>query len=232
MTLVLAHRGASRVAPENTLAAFRKAAELGADGVELDVHRTADGALVVRHDAASAAGVLPEMTESEVREALPGVPLLAEALDVCDGLLVNVEIKNSPREPAFDPDDTAAGLLVELLARRDHRDRVLVSSFRLASIDRVRQLDPTVPTALLVALVDPLDALDLAEQHGHCALHPQVDSLAADRAPAVAGAAHDRRMQVNVWTVNDPDEIGRLADAGIDAVITDAPDVARAALGR
>ena len=71
MTLVLAHRGANRFAPDNTLAAFARAVELGADGVELDIHRTRDGALVVRHDAATPAGVLAEMTLAEVRAAPP-----------------------------------------------------------------------------------------------------------------------------------------------------------------
>ena len=74
MTLVLAHRGANRYAPENTLAAFARAVELGADGVELDVHRTADGALVVRHDAGTPAGVLAELTLAEIRAGLPEVP--------------------------------------------------------------------------------------------------------------------------------------------------------------
>jgi glycerophosphoryl diester phosphodiesterase len=230
VTLVLAHRGANRVAPENTVAAFRAASDLGADGVELDVHRTADGALVVHHDPVTPAGMLAEMTLAEVGDALPSVPLLAEALDVCEGLLVNVEIKNSPRDPGFDPADSAADLLVELLVGRGGRDRVLVSSFRLASIDRVRHLDLSVPTAMLTARVDPLDALDLAGEHGHAALHPHVDTLAGDRAAAVATAAHDRGMHVNAWTVNDPGEIRRLAAAGVDAVITDVPDVARTVL--
>jgi glycerophosphoryl diester phosphodiesterase len=68
VTLVLAHRGANRFAPDNTLAAFERAVELGADGVELDIHRTADGALVVRHDAATPFGLLAEMTAAEVRD--------------------------------------------------------------------------------------------------------------------------------------------------------------------
>ncbi len=232
MTLVLAHRGANRFAHENTLPAFARASELGADGVELDIHRSADGELVVRHDAATPAGMLAEMTLAEIRVGLPEVPTLGEALDVCAGLLVNVEIKNAPRDRDWDPSDRAAQLLVELLAAREGRDRVLVSSFNLASIDRVRSIAPDVPTALLTRGKDPLEALLIAESHGHGALHPDVLSVAGARAAAAAARAHERGLEVNVWTVNDPAELARLAAAGIDALITDVPDVALHTLGR
>ncbi|MEX1009634.1 MAG: glycerophosphodiester phosphodiesterase family protein [Acidimicrobiia bacterium] len=232
MALVLAHRGANRFAPGNTLPAFARAVELGADGVELDIHRTADGALVVRHDAATPVGMLAEMTVPEIRAALPEVPTLEEALDVCAGLLVNVEIKNVRSEGDWDPTDRAADLLVELLARRDGRDRVLVSSFNLTSVDRVRSLAPHLPTALLTWGTDPLEALLIAESHGHGALHPDYRSIAGVLAGAVATRAHEQGLEVNVWTVNDPDELARLAAAGIDALITDVPDVALQALGR
>ena len=232
MTLVLAHRGANRFAPDNTLPAFARAVELGADGVELDIHRTSDGALVVRHDADTPAGILAEMSLAEIRAALPEVPTLGETLDVCSDLLVNVEIKNSPRDGDWDPSDQAAELLVELLAAREGRDRVLVSSFNLASIDRVRSIAPQVPTALLTWAKDPLEALLIAESHGHRALHPDLLSVAGTSAGAAATRAHELALEVNVWTVNDPAELARLAAAGIDALITDVPDVALQALGR
>src|SRR5690348_11168207 len=104
VTLVLAHRGANRVEPENTVAAFTRALELGADGVELDVHRTADGALVVHHDAvAPGLGLLAATPFEAVRRAAPRIPTLAEALDVCAGRFVNVEIKSPPGDPDRDP---------------------------------------------------------------------------------------------------------------------------------
>ena len=232
VTLVLAHRGANREAPENTLDAFRRAVALGADGVELDVHRTRDGGLVVRHDAGTSAGVLAELTRDEIRRALPEVPDLEEALDVCGGLLVNVEIKNSPHEADWDPDHRAAELLVELLARRTGRDRVLVSSFDLGSVDRVHALAPDVPTALLTGRMDPLDGLGVVEAHGHRALHPFVGMIAGPRAAEVTDRAHELGVDVNVWTVNDHDELVRLASVGVDALITDVPAVALAAVGR
>jgi glycerophosphoryl diester phosphodiesterase len=232
VTLVLAHRGANREAPENTLDAFRRAASLGADGVELDVHRTADGRLAVRHDAATPAGTLADLSYDEIRRALPEVPVLEDALDACAGLLVNVEIKNSPREADWDPDHRAAALLVELLAHREGRDRVLVSSFDLASVDRVRTLAPHVPTALLIGGTDPVGGLRLVEAHGHRALHPFVGVVAGERAAEIVARAHEIGVEVNVWTVNDEAELARLASVGVDALITDVPAVALAALGR
>ena len=232
MTLVLAHRGANRLAPDNTLAAFARAVELGADGVELDIHRTIDDQLVVRHDAGTPAGLLAEMTSAEVREALPEVPTLAAALDVCAGLLVNVEIKHVPSEGDPGPSDRVAQLLVDLVEERGRRDRVLVSSFDLSSIDQVRSLAPDLPTAWLTWGQDPLAALRVAESHGHRALHPDLRSVADERADEAATRAHERGLELNVWTVNDPDELRRLAAAGIDALITDVPDLALHTLGR
>jgi glycerophosphoryl diester phosphodiesterase len=231
VTLVLAHRGANRLAPENTLAAFARAGELGADGVELDIHATVDDELVVRHDAATPAGPLAEMTSAEVREALPEVPTLASALDVCAGLLVNVEIKDDGGGDSG-PSDRMAQLLVDLVEGRGRRDRLLVSSFNLPSVDRVRFLAPDLPTAWLTWGQDPLDALVVAESHGHRALHPDLRSVAGERAGAAATRAHELGLELNVWTVNDPDELQRLAAAGIDALITDVPDVALQTLGR
>jgi glycerophosphoryl diester phosphodiesterase len=229
VTFVLAHRGANREAPENTLAAFRRAMELGAHGVELDVHRTADDRLVVRHDADGAFGVLAELTLAEVARALPEVPTLEAVLDVCRGRLVNVEIKNSPHQPAFDRADRAAGLLAELLAARS-TDRVLVSSFNLVTVDRLRALVPSLPTGWLVVGVDVADALAVAHDHGHSALHPHVGSVPEGHDAELVADAHARGLAVNVWTVNDPADVRRLAAAGVDAVITDVPDLALAEL--
>lgn len=232
MTLVLAHRGARRQAPENTIPAFARAMELGADGVELDVHRTRDGALVVRHDADGPPGVWAELTLDAIRAADPDVPVLGEVLDVCAGSLVNIEIKNSPRDRDWDPTARAADLVVECLADRSGRDSVIVSSFDLATVDRVRMLADQVPTALLTFVGDPLEGLLAAETHGHTALHPFVGQLAGGAAGALVQRAHERGMQVNVWTVNEPEDIARLGAARVDGICTDVPDVALSVLGR
>jgi glycerophosphoryl diester phosphodiesterase len=230
---VLAHRGARRVAPENTVDAFVAAARLGADGVELDVHRTGDGALVVHHDAdAHGVGVLAEHALGEVRTARPDIPTLEEALEACAGMLVNIEVKNLPGDADYDPDDRAAAAVVELLAGRDKRDDVLVSSFNLESADRVRALDASIPTGFLTLVgMDPADGVEVAHAHGHGAIHPDVRSLSGDVLAATVSKAHYLGMKVNVWTVNGENEMRRLAAAGVDGLITDVPDVARRALG-
>jgi glycerophosphoryl diester phosphodiesterase len=230
--LVLAHRGARRLAPENTVAAFALALELGADGVELDVRRTADGALVVCHAAEIPGGHLCELPLPVVRELAPAVPRLEEALDVCAGAVVNIEIKNRPGDADWDPTDEVAGQVVELLDRRGGSDDVLVSSFNLATVDQVRVLAPGCPTALLTYGPDLLPALEVVDTHGHSALHPHVAAMTGAAGAEILGRAHARGIRVNVWTVNDDDEVRRLGTAGVDAVITDAPDLALRALGR
>jgi glycerophosphoryl diester phosphodiesterase len=232
--LVLGHRGASRDAVENTLGAFDEARAQGADGVELDVHRSADGRLVVHHDAAvDGFGILAEHDFATIRAAIPTIPTLEEVFDACAGMLVNVEVKNSPHDVDFDPADRAAEAVVELVRARGTYERVLVSSFNLPSIDRVHELDPEIPTGYLV-VVDPLPiaALQIAHEHGHRALHPHLAALGEAVAADVVARAGELGVALNIWTVNDPDEIVRLAKVGVDAIITDTPRIARRALGR
>ncbi len=224
--LVLAHRGANRLAPENTVPAMQEAIDRGADGVELDVHRTADGVLVVRHDAETPVGLLGELTAIDLGRALPEVPTLAVVLDVCRGRLVNVEIKDPDprgrRGRGRAPRGSILGRVVGLT------DDVLVSSFDLATIDRVRALAPDLPTGFLSIGIDPDSALAIAVEHGHAAVHPDVWTLAnVDVACLRRPARTNVGVQVNVWTVNDAAQLEHLRDAGVDAVITDDTDLYR-----
>jgi glycerophosphoryl diester phosphodiesterase len=230
---ILGHRGAPRRARENTLEAFRFAREEGADGVELDVHRSLDGELIVHHDAEiEGFGVLAERRLAEIRAEFPWMPTLAEVLDGCGGLLVNIEIKNSPKDATFDPDEQVAAAVVELLATRGARDDVIVSSFHLPSIDRVHALDSSLLTGYLTALQpSPLEAVAVAVAGGHTAVHPFFGVLADQGAETLIDAAHAAGLAVNTWTVNDAAEIARLAAAGVDAIITDTPADARRAIG-
>ncbi len=207
------------------------AREDGADGVELDVHRTVDGELVVFHDAAvEDFGVLAQAPLARIRAAFPWLPTLTEVLDECVGLLVNIEIKNSPPDADFDPDEGAAHAVVELLRARGGDD-VIVSSFNFPSIERVHALDASVPTGYLTGFqVTPIDAIAAAVGGGHRAVHPFFGMLADEGAATVVEAAHAHGIAVNTWTVNEPAEIARLAAAGVDAIVTDVPAEARAAL--
>src|SRR3954454_8259805 len=162
MVSILGHRGAPRDAPENTLAAFVAARRLGADGVELDVRRTADGALAVHHDATiPGLGPVSGLTVAELPEH---VPLLDSALEVCDGMVVNVEIKNLPTEPDFDPGGTIAAKVAGLVMEQRFAAKVLISCFHLATIDAVKATEPTLATGwLTVARYDQHAALATAK---------------------------------------------------------------------
>jgi len=218
--IVIAHRGASATHPENTIEAFRAAAAVGADWVELDVRRTADGALVVHHDAHLPDGrAIVELPA----EALPmSVPTLEAALDACAGMGVNIEIKNNPPDPDLDPDEYVAEATIDLLHHRDGRDEVLISSFNPATLVRVRERAGHLPTALLV--VDPQpDTVEVLLEVGHTALHPYdlfVDVALVDR-------CHEHGIAVNVWTVDDPARMRELLAQGVDGICTNVPHVAR-----
>jgi glycerophosphoryl diester phosphodiesterase len=240
VTHVIGHRGASRVEPENSLAAFRTAARMGADGVELDVRRTADGGLAVHHDAHLADG---RALVTTTWDALPpDVVDLAAVLDACRDLdLVNVEIKNWPDDVDFDASLGVVESVVEVLLERpaDERARLLVSCFHLPSVDRVRELAPELATAWLVigpgadgrspaGAEGELALVDRAAAHGHAALHPHHAFVT----PGLVSEAHDAGLAVNTWTCDDPERIAWLAGVGVDGVVTNVPDVALAALGR
>lgn len=227
MTIVLAHRGMSTTHRENTLDAFAAARAVGADGVELDVRCSADGVLVVHHDAVLADG----RVVAGVRAAeLPGwVPTLEAALETCRGMVVDAEVKNLVTEPGFDPEESVARGTAALLVRMGMTGSAFVSGFSIASVDAAREAEPSVRTGwLTLATYDQADALALAAARGHAALQPRHEAVTAD----LAAAVHGRGLQVHAWTVNDPDRVRLLAGWGVDVVITDVPDRALAALGR
>lgn len=228
MTAIWAHRGASVARTENTLEAFTEARAQGAAGVELDVRRSADGAMAVHHDAELADG--RRIVDLSAAELPAHVPLLDAALDACAGMIVNIEIKNVEVDPDFDPDQFLSRAVVDLVRERGASGEVIVSCFGLAAIDRVRSLDPSIATGYLAsARWDQRGALQRAIDGGHSAFHPY--DLVVN--PDLVAAAHDAGVAVNVWTVDDPDRIRWLAhDCGVDAIITNVPDVALAALAR
>jgi glycerophosphoryl diester phosphodiesterase len=220
VTVVIAHRGASKAAKENTLAAFRLAASMGAEWVELDVRRTQDGALAIHHD--------PYLSDGRVICDTPAADLprdvtdLDAALVACAGMGVNIEIKNSPGEIDFDPSESLVDPVVALIRQRGDAARVLISCFHLPTIDRVREIAPEIRTAWLVEKVSA-GTLDKLIEHGHSVLHPWVKKV--DEALVVI--CHSRGIEVNTWTCDDPDRMRDLIGWGIDGICTNVPDVAR-----
>ena len=223
MTLVVAHRGASVGVRQNTAEAFRRARELGADWVELDVRRTLDDVLVAHHDAHLPDGRLVARTPLD---ELPGwVPSLAEALEACEGMGVLVEIKNDPAEVGYDGDNTIAVAVAGLVAAYRPYDSVMVSSFNAAAVGRIRQVDPRLPTALLI--FDPVvvaQSVDRASAAGHVAIHPYHTAVDA----SLLRRAHDASVAVWAWTVNEPAAVEALVCLGVDGIITDDCPTVRA----
>jgi len=225
MSLVIAHRGASRAEHENTVAAFERAVALGAEGIELDVRRSADDRLVVHHDPVLADGRVIRHTAFA---DLPGhVPDLATALDACAGAFVNIEIKNDPDEPDHDPSEWVAGAVAALLARRGGGLRWLISSFRIQTVDRVRRIAPGVRTAWLTYQLDDA-AIAAVVAGGHHAVHPYYELVSAES----LRAAHAAGIAVNTWTCDDPERMADLIAWGIDGICTNVPDVALAVRAR
>jgi glycerophosphoryl diester phosphodiesterase len=209
---ILGHRGFPREHPENSVDAFRACLATGADGVELDVRFGSGGELLVLHDP------LPD--------ALPGyVPTLVQALAACAGAVVNVEIKNLPTEPTWDPTEAIAAPVVEAI--RGGEVEAVVSAFTLATIDAVRALDPGLRTGwLTVAGFDQLAALETAAERGHTDFHPHETAVTAE----LVERTHAAGLCLTTWTVDDPDRMRELADWGVDCIITNVPDLAVATL--
>jgi glycerophosphoryl diester phosphodiesterase len=225
VTEIFAHRGCHVSVPENTVAAFVEARVVGADGVELDVRRTADGALVVSHDD-GVAGV-GSIAATTCRALPKSVPTLAEAMGACSDLRVNVEIKNTPGDPGYDPSGALAHQVVAALADLDWLGGVIISSFDLATCDAVRSVDAGVAVGWLIDWrSDPAPTPDVVAAHGLNAVHPffhRVDDATVEHAHALG-------IKVNVWTVNDSVELARMYTLGVDTVITDDVALALATL--
>jgi glycerophosphoryl diester phosphodiesterase len=238
--LNIAHRGASVAAPPNTLAAFEKAAELGADGVEFDVQLSADGVPVVIHDftvdaTTDGSGQVADLALAQLKQLDAGsyfdptfagerIPTLEEVLNaVGSRLLLNIELKTTSLR-----DTGLAQAVVAQVEQYGLGDRVLLSSFNPFSLRRAKRIAPHIPVGLLYApdLPLPLSRTWLAFLVPHEARHPEHSTVDAQ----TMAWARRRGYRVNVWTVNDPDEMRRLIGLGVDGIITDVPDVLRSVL--
>lgn len=228
--LIFAHRGASAVAPENTLAAFRRALEMGADGVELDVHLSADGVPVVMHDARVEAttdgtGSLVDLSLKELKSLDAGswfaedfageqIPTLEEVLaDVGNSLLINIELK-----PAFSKRKGLEAAVADVVQRVGVSERVWFSSFVPYSLYRMRNLLPGVPCGFLYGGSSLFSWLFKSFTPFE-AVHPEARLVT----PALVRRAHKRGLRVITWTVDDADQARLFARWGVDGLITNNP---------
>lgn len=232
---VVAHRGASGEAPENTLAAFRRALEIGVDAVELDVHLTSDGEVVVIHDhmldrTTDGRGLVRDQTLEGMRlldagrwfgERFAGerVPTLVEALELLLPVRVIVEVKNGP---IYYPG--IAARVVEAVRSAGHHS-VTISSFDHPVLVELKAGAPEMDTAVLY-VGRPVEPISLALGAEANALHPHWAFLT----PELVGAAHTAGLRVEAWTVDDPLHIAHVVAMGPDGVMTNYPDRLRGVL--
>jgi glycerophosphoryl diester phosphodiesterase len=218
LPVVVGHRGAPRVAPENTPAAFRAAARAGARWVELDVRRSADG-LAVAHDACLPDGrALLGLTMGELRGH--GIHSLGDVLDgLPPGLGVDVELKNLPGDPDYDDQDRMALAVAPLVGRAAEQRPLFVSSFNPSTLMAVSIRAPEIQLGLLhgQSLRAPA-GLSFAEELGAAVLCSHLDAPGLDA--ALVDAAHAAGLALMVWTVDDPERARSLAAIGVDAICT------------
>lgn len=245
--LVFAHRGGGGHFPENTLEAFRYSHEMGVDVLELDVHGTADGQLVVFHDSkvdrtTDGTGKISQFTLEELKKLDAGfrfskdggatfpfrgkgvkISTLDEVFDAFPKQTFNVEPKQA--EPSI------VGAMCETIRRRSMTDHVIVGSFRQAAIDEFRSMCPEVATA-----ATPSEAISFFAFYRSGLSGTYTPPMNALQIPRHLGwldvvdrefiaAAHKMNLQVHVWTINDAETMRQLTEAGADGIMTDYPDV-------
>lgn len=233
-TKIYAHRGSKGTHPENTIAAFEEAVRLGVDGIELDVHLSRDGELIVIHDekvdrTTDGEGHVRDMTLEELkkldagswfREEFAGakIPVLAEVLELLQGtgIKLNVEIKSD-----VIPYQGIEDKVLEALEKYEYKSNAIISSFNHYSLKRVHQLDPEIETAILFmeVLYEPWK---YAAGIGASALHVYAPVAYAE----VSREAERNEYPVRVFTINKEEQMRELLDLGVDTIMTDYPEKA------
>ena len=237
MPLVLAHRGANKRAPQNTIPAFRKAVEFNADGIETDVHLSKDGKIVICHnytiDATSdGTGLISDYTCDELKKFDFGsyfssdfkgvtLPTLNELLDVVKNMkLINIEIK-APKTK-----NDLVKRTIEEVHKYGLQESVIISCFNPECIRESKEIDPEIRTGLLYENDDLGKEIMSFGVEKYCAqlnanaAHPDRKLITEDEVKRL----HAMNMAVNVWTVNEKEDILKLTDWGCDALISDIPD--------
>jgi len=252
--LVMAHRGGMGLWPPNTLFAYQRSIELGVDVLEMDIHRTVDGVIVVRHDptvdaTTDGSGAICDLTLEEIKSFDAGytwtgdggethpfrrqgitIPTLEEVLTAFPEMRLNIDIK--PDDPAIVPQ------FAKMLREFDRLDSVLVASFHDPQLRKFRELCPQVATAGGVSETRSFTILSALSLHG--IYRPRAEAF---QPPEYYGplhvvterfvrGAHTHNMEVHPWTVNEIEDMRRLLGWGVDGLITDYPDRLMGLLGR
>lgn len=259
-TKVWAHRGASGYAPENTLEAFQMAIDMGADGIELDIQLTKDDEIVVIHDetvdrTTDGQGWVKDKTLAELKELNANyqngmnigningkgekvngpivypeyekvyIPTMREVFLIIEptDLTINIEIKTGV---VFYKDIEKK--IIDMVKEFGMEKRVCYSSFNHYTVKKVKELDPSAEVGFLYA-DGPIDMPAYGVKHGVNALHPALYNL---QYPGFVEECKKNGLKLHVWTVNDETYMESCAKMGVEAVITNYPDLARTVIGR
>ena len=233
-TMIWAHRGASAYAPENTMEAFQLAHKMGADGIELDVHVTKDGHVVVCHDetvdrCSGGSGRIIDKTLQELlsldfsngkeKYAETRIPTLEQVLTFIkdSGMTLNIELKSGVILYEGIEEKT-----LNLVSKYGLDDKIIYSSFNHYSLATIKKLNPQAKIGLLYgeAMVDPY----VYARHLHAAaIHPYYPTL---RVPGTVEGCQSQGIKVHPWTVDQRDHILWMLKEKVDAIITNYPDIA------
>ena len=232
--LVIAHRGASLYAPENTIAAFELAVEMGADAIELDTMLTADGTPIVIHDhslkrTTDGSGSVSSKTIAEIKRLDAGsgfdvkysgekIPTLEEVFSaVGKNVLINVELKNYAS-----PFDGLPETVVDIVRKKDLSHRVLLSSFNPIALIKAKKASPEIRRAAVIGGGPKFVRSFIEAFTEYSALHLEVSLVNQE----IVNKHHADGFKVNVWTINEEAEMIELISIGVDGLFTDVPDFA------
>lgn len=235
-TKIFAHRGASADRAENTMEAFKLSMKHGADGVELNVHSTKDGHIVIIHDltvdrVSTGRGIVSDFTLDELKRH--SFSKLCPSQDLCPILtleelysilaentafMVNVELKTMERQYPFMPEK-----LIQMESRHDMSGRVIYSSFNHHTLKTIKELSPESEIGLLYDnnMVEPWE---YAKRMNAMAIHPNINAIKAN--PEIVEKCHENGIKVNVWTVDEPTDIEAMMKLGVDGIMTRKPNIA------
>ncbi len=223
--IIIGHRGANNIAPENTLKSFKKAIELGADYIEFDVHRTKDYEIVIMHDSSTFAttghrGTIKRMTLNELNKLDCGegekIPTLREVIELAKGKIgLQIEIKAK----------SLADSLVSLLKSENLIESTLISSFLHEELLKIKKIEPNLKVATLEPITTKISKewsylggiINNAIRHSCYAVHPLYNLVNQK----FVDFAHENNLKINIWTVNSRAAMKKFVRMGVDGLITD-----------
>lgn len=234
-TIIYGHRGASCYAPENTFAAYNKAIEMGANGIEIDVHKSKDGHLIVCHDekvdrTTNGIGYIKDLTLKEIKKLDAGswfdnkfrgekIPLLNEVLEFVKdrNIFLNIEIKNGPIFYEGIEHD-----IVKAVRAYDLIENTIISSFNHFSLAHIKNIDKRFKTGILY-IAGMIDPWEYATKIGASYIHPLYLTINEE----IVSKSQNNGIKVNVFTVNREEDAKLMKLFKVDGIITDCPDICK-----